>query len=161
QGRALANLPPELTEALAKHGGTSIVLGLRQNKPEAVEKALAVLADDKADNAERLQYVQIFGEVRQPRCVTPLLKTLERTPDDSLRLAALTALQQYDDPTIADAVVGLYGKFSDDARSVAQTLLVSRKAWARTLLEAIDQGKIDRTTIPVDAVRKLTVHRDE
>src|SRR6202043_3737567 len=47
QGRPLGNLPAELAEALAKHGGDSIILGLRQNKPAAVDKALAVLADDK------------------------------------------------------------------------------------------------------------------
>lgn len=161
QGRKLGTLPNELAEALAKHGGGSIVLGLRQNKPEAVEKALTVLANDKADQNERLQYVQVFGEVKQPRCVPALLTILERSRDDGLRMAALTALQLYDDAQIADKVLRLYGKFTEDARSAAQTLLVSRKPWVLLLLEAVDQGRIDRATIPVDVVRKMTVHRDE
>jgi putative heme-binding domain-containing protein len=161
QGRPLGNLPTELAEALAKHGGASVVLGLRQNKPEAVAKALAVLADDRADNGERLQYVQIFGEVRQPRCVPALLGLLERTRDDNLRLAALAALQQYGDAAIATTVLRLYGGFSDDARAAAQTLLASRRPWAVTLLEAVDVGKIDKAGLSADVVRKLTVHRDE
>jgi putative membrane-bound dehydrogenase-like protein len=160
-GRPLGNLPTELAEALAKHSGDSMVLGLRQNKPAAVDRALAVLADDKADNQERLQYIQIFGEVKQPRCVPVLLALSEHSRDDALRMAALTALQPYDDPAVATTVLRLYPTFTDDARSVAQTLLVSRKAWALLLLEAVDQGKIESSTVPVEVVRKLTVHRDE
>jgi putative heme-binding domain-containing protein len=161
QGRPLGNLPAELAEALARLGGGSVVLGLRQNKPEAVERALAVLADDKADAGERLQYVQVFGEVQQPRCVPVLLDLVERSPDDALRLAALTALQQYDDARIAAAILRHYGMFTEAARDVAQTLLVSRKPWVLLLLEAIDGGKIDPPTVPVDVVRQMTVHRDE
>jgi putative heme-binding domain-containing protein len=161
QGRPLANLPAELAAALAKYGGDSIVLGLRQNRPQAVAKALAVLANPKADANERLQYVQIFGEVQQPRCVPVLLNLVEHTPDDALRSAALTALAQYNDPAVGSAILGLYGKFTDDARGVAQSALVSRKAWALLLLAAVEQGKIDKATIPPDVVRKLTVYHDE
>jgi putative heme-binding domain-containing protein len=161
QGRSLSDLPVELAEALARFGGTSIALGLRQNKPEAIAKALALIADDKADPSERLQYVRIFGEVKQPRSVPVLLALLEKARDDGLRLASLTALQTYDEPRIAEAVLKKYGTFTDDARAVAQTLLVSRKAWAISLLAAIDAGRIDRATVPLDVVRKMTMHRDE
>jgi putative membrane-bound dehydrogenase-like protein len=160
QGRPLGNLPAELAAALARFGGTSVVLGLRQSKPEAVSKALAVLADDKADNNERLQYIQIFGEVAQPRCVPLLLNLVENSRDDGLRLAALTALQQYDDAKIAETVLRLYGRFTEDARAAAQTLLVSRKSWLVCLLDAIDQAKIDAAAVPLDVVPKMTIHRD-
>jgi putative membrane-bound dehydrogenase-like protein len=161
QGRSLGGLPDELTDALARFGGESVPLGLRQNKPEAVAKALAVVANDAADGSERLQYVTILGQVDQPRAVPVLLKVLETTRDDNLRLATLTALQPYNDPKIGATVVSLYPKFSDDARSAAQTLLASRKAWARLLLDAVDRGEVDRASVPADVVRQLTAHRDE
>jgi putative membrane-bound dehydrogenase-like protein len=160
-GRPLGNLPPELAEALAKLGGGSIILGLRQGRPEAVTKALAVVADDRADISERLQYAQVFGEVRQPRAVPVLLGLVERSADDALRQAALTALQPYDDARIPAAVLRLYSGFTEDARAVALTLLASRKAWALELLKAVDEGKIDAKTVSTDVVRCLTVHRDE
>jgi putative heme-binding domain-containing protein len=75
-------------------------------------------------------------------------------------MAALTALEPYDDPSIGAAVLRLYGQFNDDLRDVARTLLVSRKTWALQMLEAVDQGKIDPATVPAEAVRKLTAHRD-
>ncbi|HWG43164.1 MAG TPA: PVC-type heme-binding CxxCH protein [Gemmataceae bacterium] len=160
-GRPLGNLPTELAEALAKYAGSSIVLGLRQNRPEAVEKALAVLADVKADANQRLQYVQILSEVKQPKALPVLLELVDRSRDDVLRMAALTALQQYDNPAIGTTVIRLYGKFNDDVRDVARTLLISRKGWALQLLEAVDKDQIDRATIPAETVRKLSVHRDE
>ncbi|HEY7153992.1 MAG TPA: PVC-type heme-binding CxxCH protein [Gemmataceae bacterium] len=160
-GRSLGNLPAELAEALAKYAGSSVVLGLRQGRPDAVEKALKVIADDKADAGERLQYVQILGEVKQAKAMPVLLGVVENTRDDGLRMAALTALQPYDDPAIARTVVRLYGSFNDDVRDVARTLLASRKAWALTLLEAVDRGTIDRVALPVEVVRKLTAHRDD
>jgi putative membrane-bound dehydrogenase-like protein len=160
QGRPVGNLPSELAEGLSRLGGASVALGLRQNQPEAVAKALAVLADDKADVSERLQYVQIFGEVSQPRCVPVLLDLVRRSADDTLRAAALTALQAYDDSQIPVTVLALYPNFTDDARAVAQSLLASRKAWALALLQAVEDGKVDRATMPADVVRRLTMHRD-
>jgi putative heme-binding domain-containing protein len=160
QGRPLGNLPAELAEALAKYAGSSVVLGLRQNRPDAVAKALVVIANDRADANERLQYVQILGEVKQPQAVPVLLGLVEHARDDALRMAALTALEPYDDPSIGAAVLRLYGQFNDDLRDVARTLLVSRKTWALQMLEAVDQGKIDPATMPAEAVRKLTAHRD-
>ncbi len=160
-GRPLGDLPAELAEALAKYAGSSVVLGLRQNRPESVAKALAVVADARADVNERLQYVQILGEIRQPRALPVLLDLIEHTRDDVLRMAALTALQQYDRPEIGATVLRLYGKFNDDVRDVARTLLASRKVWALQLLEAVDKEQIDRATVPAETVRKLAAHRDE
>lgn len=161
QGRPLTGLPPELVEAMSKVGGQSLVLGLRQGKPEAIDKALAVIADDKADNNERLQYIQIFGEVKTPKCVSMLIDVVRNASDDGLRMAALTALMPYADPAIPTTVIELYGGFTDDVRSAAQTLLASRKPWALQLAEAVEAGKIAADQIPMDTARKLTVFRDD
>src|SRR5262249_53329355 len=103
-GRSLGGIPDDLTAALARFGGDSVPLGLRQNKTEAVAKALAIVANDAADASERLQYIAIFGQVDQPSAVPVLLDVLRTTRDDNLRLAALTALQSYNDPRIGKSV---------------------------------------------------------
>ncbi|MCS6850755.1 MAG: HEAT repeat domain-containing protein [Gemmataceae bacterium] len=160
-GRPMTNLPDDLTATLAKYGGASLPLALRRNDPDAVTKALRLIADDKADNGERLACIQIFGEIDQPRCVPVLLRIVEKSADDALRLAALTALQAYRDPAIAPAVIAVYGKLTDDARAAAQTLLAARKPTALLLLQAVDQGRIDKATLPLDVVRKLTIFEDK
>jgi putative heme-binding domain-containing protein len=160
-GRPLTNLPPELVEALAKRGGGSLSLRLRRGEERAVDEALKVLADARADREARLRLLQVFGEVRQPRAVPVLLGVLAGAREDALRTAALTALQPYDDPAVAGAVINLHDQLTPDVRAAAQTLLLSRRGWTRQLLDAVDAAKVDRRGIPLDAVRRMTVHRDE
>ncbi len=160
-GRALAGLPVELAEALAKHAGKSVVLGLRQGRSDAVEEALKVIANDKADKSEQLQYIQIFGEVNQPTCVPVLLKVLGHASDDAIRGAAITSLQKYDEPKIAASLIDVYGKFNDDLKAVALTLLASRGSSALQFLEAIDAGKVDPKSVPPEVVQKFALHRND
>ena len=161
QGRSLADLPDELVKEMGRAGGGSPALRLRQGDEKATAEALRAIGDEKADRKQRLQYVQIFGEVRQPRCVPLLLGVVEKSRDEALRRAALTALQSYPDARIGTAVVRLYGQLPEDVRSVAQTLLASRKSWALELLQAVQSGKIDRAAVPAVAVRKILLHADK
>ncbi|MFX8715942.1 hypothetical protein ABTM38_19930, partial [Acinetobacter baumannii] len=62
---------------------------------------------------------------------------------------------------IATAVLTHYGNMNEDVRTVAQSLLVRRKDWAIKLLEAVDRGDLAATSLPLDTVRRLTIHRDE
>ncbi|MBI1902296.1 MAG: HEAT repeat domain-containing protein [Planctomycetia bacterium] len=160
KGRPLVGLPPELAEALARFGGNSLTLGLRQKQESAVAKALAILADDKADRKERQELAGILGEVKIPQCVPALLEIVQKSADDELRMTALSALAQYDDPRIAPATIERYAQFPPDVRDVAQSLLVSRQSTAIALLEAVEQKKIDPKTVPLDVVRKMTAYRD-
>ena len=161
RGRPLGSLPAELTQALDRAGGGSDLLALRQGKPEAVERALKVVADPKADVRERIQFIQVFGEVATPAAVPVLLATLRDARDDSLKMAILSALQIYDDPSVADAVLKGYPKYSEGVRSVAQSLLASRRSWTLEFLTAVNARRIPHDTIPVDIVRRMTIHRDD
>jgi putative heme-binding domain-containing protein len=161
RGRPVTNLPDDLALALEQAGGGSELLAIRQGKREAIEKALKQIADSKADRRQRIQLVQVFGEVKHPPSVPVLLTIVKEVRDDSLRIAALTALQSYDDASIGEQVLRAYPDFSEEVRSVAQTLLVSRKAWALELLSAVNSTRIDRGTIPLDLVRRMTAFRDE
>ena len=142
-GRSLAGLPPELAEALAKYSGQSVTLGLRQGKPEALSRSPALLADERADRTKQLQLLQILGEVRRPACVPIVLRLACQSPDNALRSAALGALAGYDDPAIPVEVIKAYANMSDDVLAAAQSLLVTRRAWATRFLEAIE-GHDDR-----------------
>lgn len=161
RGRSLTNLPDELAQRMEQSGAGSDLLALRQGKPEAVEKALKLIADPQADARQRLQFVQLFGEVRQPAAVPVLLDLVKGSRDDAMRMAALTALSPYDDPSIAEQVLAAYPGFTDDVRSVALSLLSSRKSWALALVAQVDAGTIERTHVPDDLVRRMTVFRDE
>jgi putative heme-binding domain-containing protein len=161
EGRALGALPQPLVAALASAGGGSLALQLRLGDGSAVDKALAIIADDKAKPQDRALYVQICGEINLPRCVSVLLSVVEKAKDDSLRGAALAALQSYKEPQIAAAAIRLHNGLPQDVRETAQTLLTSRQAWALEFVRAIDAGKIDRKLLPEAVVRKLLLHNNQ
>ena len=161
QGRSLSNVPPELVAALSAAGGGSLSLKIRQGDSSAVDEALKFIADEKAAAGKRVEYAGVFGEVKQPKAVPVLLETLAKTSDDGLKAAILNSLQAYADPTIGISVLAQYSNFSEEVRVVAQSLLVSRKPWAIQLVEAIDRGEIAAASLPLDTVRRLTIHRDD
>ncbi len=160
-GRSLTGLPSELIAAISKVGGVSLALRLRQGDAAALDEALKIIADEKAKSGDRLQLIQIFGEVQQPRSVPVLLQVAEHSKDTPVRSAALGALQAYDDAKIAAEVVRLHNTLPGDARDVAQSLLASRVSWSLELLKAIDAGQIARESIPMPVVRRILLHPDE
>jgi len=161
QGRSLASLPEDLIIAIAKSGGGSLPLKVRQGDETAIDQALATIADPKAPRKDRLQLIQVLGQVKLQQCVPVLLTQLKENKDETIAREILSALPQYEQSEIAIAVVGQWPQFSADVQSVALTLLTSRKNWALQLIEAVDSGRIPKAAIPLDFVRKLTAHRDD
>lgn len=161
QGRSLGGLPDELLAAMAKAGGGSLALRVRQGQAAAVKEALQQMGDDQTPVATRLQYVRLFGDVAQPACVPVLLRLTTQSPDTSLRAAALTSLQAYDDDRIAEEVLTSLPELPADVRPVAETLLASRKAWARRLVAAVDAGSFQPSDLSLDTVRQILLHQDE
>jgi putative membrane-bound dehydrogenase-like protein len=159
-GRSMSNVPPELVQALSQAGGGSLSLKVRQNDPAAIKEALAAIADEKTPSDRRGQLILLFGEVKASDCVPVLLDVLAKSSDDGAKAAVLAALPLYGDDRIAATVLGQYAQMTDDLRSVAQGLLVSRKPWALALLEAVDQGDIAAASLPEETLRKLSIHRD-
>jgi putative heme-binding domain-containing protein len=158
-GRPLVNLPRELIEALAARGGGSLALRVRQGKTDALDEALKLAGDGKADKKQRLQLIPILGEVREPRAV-PVLLTVLDGGDETIRQAAVNALLSFGDPGIGAEVIRRYNSFSADTRTSAQTLLASRAAWSVQLLEAIDAGRIKADTISEAGVRRMLLHKN-
>ncbi|MFO0919473.1 MAG: PVC-type heme-binding CxxCH protein [Planctomycetaceae bacterium] len=160
-GRSLGNVPTELVRALSQAGGGSLSLKVRQGDESAVREALAAIAAEKTPSDRRSQLITLFGEVKRPECVPVLLEVLTKSSDEAARAAALGALASYTDQRIPATVLGQYQQMTDDLRSLAQGLLVSRKPWAGEFLEAVERGDIAATSVPDETVRKLSIYRDE
>ena len=159
-GRSLSNLPNELIAAIKKVGGGSITLQLRQGLPEATRQSLLAISNPKANMAQRLSFIQIFGEVTNPDAVPVLLGIVSKDKSDQLRAAALLSLQSYSSASIGQQVIKLHNSLPDGLREPAQSLLASRGNWARQLLVAIDAGTIEKQSIRIETQRKLLLHNN-
>jgi putative heme-binding domain-containing protein len=168
-GRVASKFPDQLKEAVAGAlrddlAGKHLALGVRVGHPGALAAALGVIGDEAANKERRSEFIRLFGEVPQPSSVPVLLKVLRDSKFRSVRLTVLTALQRYDLPDIAATVIGQYvGPWAKEAelQTAAQNLLASRPAWALTLLQEVDAGKVAPRTIPLDVVRTIQRHSDE
>jgi putative heme-binding domain-containing protein len=154
-------LPDELLEAMAKTGAKSVVLGLRRGDAEAVDQAIREIADPAVDAEKRREYIEILGETKQPKILPILLNLIADPREAALHKAVLTALQQFDDPAVAKEVIGRLNNLDDETRLAALELLSSRPAWAEALLEAVDVGKVGKSSIPQDVLRKIKTYREK
>jgi putative heme-binding domain-containing protein len=161
EGRSLAGLPDELVAAIAKVGGGSLALRLRQGDAAALDEALKIVADEKAPRTDRLKYVQILADIHPAKAANVLTGVAKATTDGELQSAALGALQSYEDPQIGTFAVSLLPTLGEDPRLAALNLLASRKAWARALLTAVDAGTIPARTVPLEVVQRILFQRDE
>ena len=161
EGRSLGALPKPLLAAIAKAGGGSLGLRLRQADPKAIDEALKAIPNSKISRNQRVQFIDILGQIKEKRCVPVLLRLTETSRDEEIRSAALATLQSFDEVAIAKKVVTLHNGFSADVRQVAHSMLASRLDWSLELLKAIDDGRIKADAIPLPVVRKILVHRDK
>ncbi len=164
EGRRLASVPAALEKPLAKlwQSGASdlqvIRFALRLGSEPAYRQALDRSADPKMPQADRLALIEVVGQAGSPVCVPVFLGLLAESHPESIRLAALAAVQTYPDEEITKTVLALYPKMSAALRGRAETLLASRPASALAFLKAVDAGTIPAKDVPLDQLRRLVVH---
>jgi putative membrane-bound dehydrogenase-like protein len=167
EGRRLKDVPASLArqvEALWRRAApteTRTELAVRLGIDAAYQWTLRAVADLRVPAGERVRLIEMLGQIGRPDCASVLLSQLDRPGPQSIRLAALSALQAFPDRRIADRVLALYPKLSPELRGRAQTLLCSRPAGAMALLREVDAGHIPTTELPPDQLRRILLHRDE
>ena len=162
KGRSLTGLPEELIASMQKHKVGSPALRLRQGDAAAVQEALRVIRDDKANAALRLQFIEILGEAPQSGALPALLEIVDRTNfADAHRSAALHSLLAYNDPAIGGKVVEVFPRLAPEVRSAALTLLSSRVAWSAELARAVAGRRIPPADVPRDVVNQMRRQRDQ
>ncbi|RPE08821.1 dehydrogenase [Chitinophaga lutea] len=168
RGRDLIGLSPALTKAIQPYQsdlfGGPLAMGIRQGDAKAVEQAIKVVANPKAEIRERLSYVKMMGEAGQAKAIPALLKTVESaSAPASLKQASLQALQYFDEPEIGAKVVAAYPQYRGDegVRNAAIELVSGREAWANTFLAAIEKTKvINKADVNEQVARKLKLLKD-
>jgi putative membrane-bound dehydrogenase-like protein len=121
---------------------------------DVVRKRLAV----EKSNKDRLQAMEVLRRDRSPENLPLLLETLDKP---QLAAKGLAMLRAYDDPTIGNAVIERFGKFTPDASAAALDLLTSRKSLANGLLDALASQRIDRSALTAYYARQMTLLNDD
>jgi putative heme-binding domain-containing protein len=118
------------------------------------------LEDAKVNPAERTALIAALGEVHEPRAVKPLIDLLQHDQPPAIQLAALAALESYEDDSVGETILSLYPRLNANVASRAVDLLTRRKSWSRMLLAAVEKSKIDPKNVSTDNLRQMLLHGD-
>jgi putative membrane-bound dehydrogenase-like protein len=166
EGRHLDNPPPALATVLTplfdegKPSSALLRLALRLGLPGARPLAISRIADPRLAPTERADFIRTLGELKTPDFLTPLLQLLEHDSSAPVRTSVLQALQGYESVEVAAAIVRQYPKLTPVLQDKARDVLVSRPAWASTVLAAVEMGTLPAKDFSVEQVRRVLLHKD-
>src|SRR5438045_3215095 len=112
EGLHLDKPPAALADALGprlrdEHPSSALVrLSLRLGLEPAYPLAASRAADPKLPAPERADFIRTLGELGRPGSMAPLLHLLDGQQPIAVRTAALLALQRYEAPAVAAAIIG-------------------------------------------------------
>ena len=159
EGRALPALPEALVTALVQTGRASLSLRMRQRDPAALAQGLALIADSSAPSVERIRALATFGEVPVPAAAAHLVSALADPKKDVVR-AALAAASAYDDPALIAAIVAGLPRYAPEERTVALSVLASRRSGASALLAAFESKEFAPADVPAEIRDRLRLLAD-
>jgi putative membrane-bound dehydrogenase-like protein len=165
EGRKLDQVPKPLQgpilEILSSDARSVLRLSIaiRLGSEEAYELALKMLSG-KPKEADSAALIAMFGQVGRPDCIPVLLPYLQ-SPSATLRTAALGALQGFQDPSIAAAILSAWPQLTGPLRPRALSILTSRPPSAHELLKAVAAGSIKPAEIPLAELQRIATFNEE
>ena len=165
-GFKVEEITPALTAQLDSdwQDGTTdaalIHIGLHTGRALAAERA-RVLITNSTDKVEfRVKLVKLLSEFGDPSDAGRLLQLVGDAPEP-VQLAALDRLPAFENPQLASELLKRYPKLTDRVRARMRQVLLSRKAWAQTILHEVDVGHLSAADFTIDQVRAVALHGDD
>lgn len=161
RGRRPGTSGPALTKVVLDRnaGGAddpaTVRLAARVGDAAALARVCETADDSGAPEPDRLEMIDLLGELGAPATREPLLRLATSDANPSVRTAALRTLGRYEGDSIAAALLDRYPAEAEPWRRAARDLLLGRAGWARALLAAVDRGRIDPDEVPLDQVRRV------
>lgn len=110
---------------------------------------------------QRAPFFALLSEFGQPDVAPTLVKQLNGKQPDAIKLAALDVLAAHDDPSVTAALTDSYATSTNVVRYRIRDIVFSRPEAAIAFLQAIDSRKLKGDDIPVDQLRRLSLHKNE
>ena len=160
--RLSAELQRLLMEWRSQSPANSILLRLlaRQEVKEAQGTLLERAADRTAPPADRVAFLRTLGDLGDPEAVKPVLGLIRDDEPVAIQQAALATFQRLDSQAVSAGLVARWSRLSRTVRPMAAAILLSRKAWARDLINEVESGRISATEVPLEELHKVRLLGD-
>ena len=136
-------------------------LAMRLQIAGAQQQAIALALDPNQPPATRRSALQLLSQLGATDCVKPLLKLVQTPQPSGVQLAAATALEAFDVPSIPQTLIRVYPQLSAEIQARVRNVLFGRKAWALRFLQEIDSGRFSAKPVALDELRRIALHDDQ
>ena len=122
----------------------------------AVRGTFVSQTEPEAARLQALEALIAFHDRGLPASLPTVLSNA--APPFATRVFA--ALGRFDDPKLADVILGLYPNLDAGLQSLAIDLLMEREPWALKLLNAVMAGRIPKSALNANYLRKIMDSND-
>jgi putative heme-binding domain-containing protein len=122
-------------------------------------QAEATATNPAAQEAARIEAVELLSTTRDARSQAVLWQLLQPAVSAPLQTAAVLAMIKAR-PASASNVLANWAQLAPATRSRSAAVFAGRRATALALLEAVEQGTVQRTELAATEVQRLTTHQD-
>jgi putative heme-binding domain-containing protein len=135
-------------------------LAVNFRDPEAMKRAYATVHDAKLPSAERIEALRQVVVMKHPDALSTVGSALRQEIDLKVRAEAARQLAAFDGPRIGADIVRDWKMIPKEIQADVVTSLASRKEWARSLLTAMKEKKIDRTAATDATITRIQGFKD-
>ena len=107
-----------------------------------------------------VQRLSVLAEYGRDDCVPVVLRLAGEELPESVRTAALGALQRFASPEIAATILRAYPNMSAALRSRSRDVLFRRPGSTLSFLALVEQNLVDPKEVPVDQLRPLALFQN-
>jgi putative membrane-bound dehydrogenase-like protein len=125
-------------------------------------KCVSIAKDGKSDVKTRVECIRVLGRSPQPsaKSVDTLAEFLSADHDSQLQLAAVDAMAERSQPSVADHLLSAWHGLTPALRARVLDVLLTRKQWVGPLLAAIEAHTVQTNEIDAAHQARLTEYPD-
>jgi putative membrane-bound dehydrogenase-like protein len=155
-----------LQAEIAKENNPKLValankLAVNFRDPAALKRAIDAISSVHLTEPQRAEAVRQLAVLRAPETIPLLLNVVRKDGSDAVRAEAARALGAFDKPNIPTELVSTWKDYKPGTRSEVVNTLAGRKEWAKALLTAMADKKIDRADVTDNAIVRIQAFNDK
>lgn len=128
--------------------------------PAALKRAVAIAANTSLTADVRTEAVRQLGAIKAPETIAILLNMVRKDASEAVRVEAARALAGFDKPTIATDLLAGWKDYPKGLRPDVVNTLATRKEWAKALLTAMAEKKLDREEVTDNTILRIQAFND-
>jgi len=127
---------------------------------DVLNRSKSIALDPGRRLSDRVGAIELLSTAGQDGAFEVFAGLLDAGQPSALQQAAIGGMRRFDRPEVAVTVIERWNRLGPDARNEALALLMSRTAWTRLALQAMEENAIPAAVIDVDRRVRLLRHND-